>query len=88
MQESSGLTRGHELAPPALSRRGSCLTLLPMQFRPTLALPWDDLDDQGCADDGAPDWHTLIIVGPLKRRDGHGHTTLEWTVTVQCRPHP
>ena len=60
-----------------------------MQPRPTLALPWDDLDAQGCAEDGAPAWNTLIVVGPTKRRDSQGHvTTLEWTVTVQCQPRP
>ncbi len=59
-----------------------------MLFRPTFSLPWDDLDSQGCAEDGTPEWNTLIVVGPMKRRDGHGNTTLEWTVTVQCRPRP
>jgi hypothetical protein len=59
-----------------------------MQLRPTLALPWDDLDAQGCAEDGSPAWETLIMVGPVKRRDARDHVTLEWTVTVQCRPHP
>jgi hypothetical protein len=58
-----------------------------MQFRPPYALPWDDLDVQGCAEDGMPDWDTLVVVGPTKRRDPRGRTTLEWTVTVQCRPH-
>ena len=58
-----------------------------MQLRPSLVLPWDDLDAQGCAEDGTPDWETLIVVGPLKRREAHDHVTLEWTVTVQCRPH-
>jgi hypothetical protein len=57
-----------------------------MLFRPPYALPWDDLDAQSCAEDGMPDWDTLIVVGPVKRRDPHGQTTLEWTVKVQCRP--
>ena len=57
-----------------------------MQLRPTFALPWDDLDAEGCAEDGAPDWNTLVVVGPVKRRDQHGHVTLEWTAKVQCRP--
>lgn len=59
-----------------------------MLFRPAYALPWDDLDVQGCAEDGMPDWTTLIVVGPVKRRGPRGQTTLEWTVKVQCRPHP
>lgn len=78
-----------------MMRGGDCrgyasepLTLLCMQLRPTLALPWDDLDAAGCAEDGTPDWNTLIVVGPMKKRDGRGHTALEWTVTVQCRPRP
>jgi hypothetical protein len=57
-----------------------------MLFRPPYALPWDDLDAQGCAEDGTPDWDTMIVVGPVKRRDANGQTTLEWTVKVQCRP--
>ena len=57
-----------------------------MQVRPALPLPWDDLDAEGCAEDGAPDWNTLIVVGPVKRRDQHGRVTLEWTATVQCQP--
>ncbi|CCG05180.1 protein of unknown function [Blastococcus saxobsidens DD2] len=57
-----------------------------MQVRPTLTLPWDALDSQSCAEDGMPDWQTLIVVGPMKRRDAHGHVTLEWTVTADCRP--
>jgi hypothetical protein len=56
-----------------------------MLFRPPFALPWDDLDAQACGADGAPDWSTMIVVGPSKKRDSHGNTTLEWTVTVQCR---
>jgi hypothetical protein len=28
----------------------------------------------------------MIVVGPTKKRDAHGNATLEWTVTVQCRP--
>ena len=59
-----------------------------MLFRPPFALPWDDLDSQGCAEDRTPDWNTLVVVGPLKRRDKHGLVTLEWTVTVQCRHRP
>ena len=59
-----------------------------MQFRPPYALPWDDLDAQGCAEDGAPDWDSLVVVGPMKKRDAQGHTTLEWRVTVQCRRQP
>ena len=59
-----------------------------MIFSRTMKVPWDDLDAQGCADDGAPDWDSLIVVGPMKRRDARGHTSLEWTVTVQCRPRP
>ncbi len=56
-----------------------------MIFGRTVHLSWDDLDAQGCGEDGAPDWDTLIVVGPTKRRDARGNTTLEWTVTVQCR---
>jgi len=55
-------------------------------FKRTVSLPWDDLDDQGCAESGAPDWTTLIITGPTRRRDARGHVSLEWTVTAQCRP--
>ncbi len=55
-----------------------------MLLRPTVHLPWDDLDSQACAEHGAPEWHTLIVVGPMKRRHSRGHATLEWTVTVQC----
>jgi hypothetical protein len=57
-----------------------------MIFSRTITVPWDDLDAQACGEDGAPDWDSLIVVGPMKRRDARGHTTLEWTVTVQCRP--
>ena len=57
-----------------------------MIFSRTMTVPWDDLDAQGCGEDGAPDWDSLIVVGPMKRRDARGHTSLEWTVTVQCRP--
>jgi hypothetical protein len=49
-------------------------------------LRWDDLDAQRCADDGVPDWTSMIVVGPTKVRDGHGNVSLQWTVTVQCRP--
>ena len=65
---------------------GSAGTSTVMIFSRTMTVPWDDLDAQGCADDGTPDWDSLIVVGPLKRRDARGQTTLEWTVTVQCRP--
>jgi hypothetical protein len=57
-----------------------------MIFSRTMTVPWDDLDAQGCGEDGTPDWDSLIVVGPMKRRDARGHTSLEWTVTVQCRP--
>lgn len=60
----------------------------PVIARPTLQLRWDDLDAQRCAEDGAPDWNSLIVVGPTKVRDGHGNVSLQWTVTVQCRPAP
>ncbi len=59
-----------------------------MMFRHTASLPWDDLDLQGCAEDGTPDWDSLIVVGPVKQRDARGNTTLQWTVTVQCRRDP
>lgn len=55
--------------------------------RVTAPLSWDDLDAQSCLQEGAvPDWSSLIVVGPIKRRDEHGHMTLEWEVTVHCRP--
>lgn len=57
-----------------------------MITRPTVRLSWDDLDTAGCAEHGTPDWDTLIAVGPIKRRDARGRTTLQWTVTVQCAP--
>ncbi len=57
-----------------------------MLYRPTARLPWDDLDAQECGADAAPDWSTQVVVGPIKRRDQHGHLTLEWQVTVHCRP--
>jgi hypothetical protein len=57
-----------------------------MIFSRTMTVPWDDLDARGCGEDGTPDWDSLIVVGPMKRRDARGHTSLEWTVTVQCRP--
>lgn len=41
---------------------------------------------QGCTDHGAPDWNSMIVVGPNKLRDGHGNVTLQWTVTVHCAP--
>jgi hypothetical protein len=56
--------------------------------RPTIKLSWDDLDAQGCADHGAPDWDTMITVGPNKTRDARGNVTLQWTVTVHCEPAP
>jgi len=55
-----------------------------MLSRPTVHLSWDDLDTQGCGEDGAPDWSSLVVVGPNKRRDSRGRVTLEWKVTVQC----
>jgi hypothetical protein len=51
-----------------------------------MQLRWDSLDAQRCAEDGAPDWNTMIVVGPTKVRDGRGNVSLQWTVTVQCRP--
>ena len=73
------------------------LTLLPGRFAAdvlgmiygaTTRLAWDDLDAQGCAEDGTPDWSSLIVVGPMKKRDERGNVSLEWKVTVQCRPRP
>jgi hypothetical protein len=52
---------------------------------PMMRLRWDDLDAQGCADDGAPDWNSTIVVGPTKVRDARGNVSLQWTVTVQCQ---
>jgi hypothetical protein len=49
-------------------------------------LSWDDLDAQGCGEDGSPDWSSLIVVGPNKTRDSRGNVTLQWTVTVHCVP--
>lgn len=57
-----------------------------MLYRPTTRLPWDDLDAQECGADVAPDWSSLIVVGPIKQRNQYGQLTLEWTVTAQCRP--
>jgi hypothetical protein len=57
-----------------------------MLYRATARLPWDDLDARACAEDGMPDWNSLIVVGPIKRRGEHGQVTLEWKVTVYCRP--
>ena len=57
-----------------------------MIFRPTMRLPWDALDEQGCIDHGAPDWNSMVIVGPTKIRDARGNVTLQWTVTVHCEP--
>jgi hypothetical protein len=50
-----------------------------------MRLRWDDLDAQGCAQDGVPDWDSMIVVGPTKVRDGRGNVSLQWTVTVQCQ---
>jgi hypothetical protein len=55
-------------------------------FKRTVSVPWDDLDEGACAEDGAPDWTTMIVTGPTRRRDARGHVSLEWTVTVQCLP--
>jgi hypothetical protein len=60
--------------------------LRPVIFTRTVSVPWDDLDEQGCAEDGAPDWTTLIVTGPTRRRGPRGQVSLEWTVTAQCRP--
>jgi hypothetical protein len=57
-----------------------------MIFRPTMRLSWDDLDQQGSADHGIPDWNSMVVVGPNKIRDGRGNVTLQWTVTVHCEP--
>jgi len=57
-----------------------------MLARPTVHLSWDDLDAQGCGEDGTPDWSSLIVVGPTKTRDSRGNVTLQWAVTVRCRP--
>jgi hypothetical protein len=57
-----------------------------MMFRRTVTVPWDDLDDRFCGDEGRPDWTTLIVTGPTRRAGLRGTATLEWTVTVQCRP--
>ena len=60
---------------------------LPIVLHVTTArLPWDDLDAETCQEDGTPDWRTLIVVGPIRRRDVHGNTTIEWKVTVHCGP--
>jgi hypothetical protein len=59
-----------------------------MLSRPTVHLSWDDLDAQGCGEDGSPDWSSLIVVGPTKTRDSRGNVTLQWTVTVRCVPQP
>jgi hypothetical protein len=55
-------------------------------FRRTVTVPWDDLDDQSCGEGARPDWDTLVVCGPTRRSAPRGHATLEWTVTVQCRP--
>jgi hypothetical protein len=49
-----------------------------------MRLSWDDLDEQGCAEHGAPDWNTMTVVGPTKVRDSRGNVTLQWSVTVHC----
>ena len=72
---------GEEMPAPAV--RGHSGTVL---YRATARLPWDDLDARACAEDGTPDWNSLIVVGPIKRRGEHGQVTLEWKVTVYCRP--
>jgi hypothetical protein len=36
----------------------------------TARLSWDDLDDQGSAEDGAPDWRSLVVVGPTSVATG------------------
>ena len=51
-----------------------------------MTVPWDDLDDRSCGEGGRPDWTTLVVTGPTRRLGARGHATLEWTVTVQCRP--
>ena len=84
-------TRGHSplgVGPAArtfrlLRPKGHSGTVL---YRATARLPWDDLDARACAEDGTPDWNSLIVVGPIKRRGEHGQVTLEWKVTVYCRP--
>ena len=72
--------RGHSRL---LRSKGHSGTVL---YRATARLPWDDLDARACAEDGTPDWNSLIVVGPIKRRGEHGQVTLEWKVTVYCRP--
>lgn len=51
-----------------------------------MRLSWDELDEQGCADHGAPDWNSMTVVGPTKVRDARGNVTLQWSVTVHCQP--
>jgi hypothetical protein len=53
-----------------------------------MRLSWDDLDEQGCAEHGSPDWNTMTVVGPTKIRDARGNVTLQWTVTVHCEQAP
>jgi hypothetical protein len=55
-------------------------------FRRTVNVPWDDLDVQACGHDGQPDWSTLVVTGPTRRRGPYGQSSLEWTVSVQCQP--
>lgn len=57
-----------------------------MISRPTVHLSWDGVDAQGCAEDGTPDWSSMVVVGPTKSRDSRGRVTLQWSVSVQCRP--
>lgn len=58
----------------------------PAIFRRTVAIPWDDLDVEACAENGQPEWSTLTVTGPTRRRGAGGQSSLEWSVTVQCRP--
>lgn len=53
-------------------------------FRATAPLPWDELHVQACAEDGEPDWSTMIVTGPTRTRDARGQTSLQWIVTVRC----
>jgi hypothetical protein len=54
--------------------------------RPTIKLSWDELDELGCVDHGAPDWNSMTVAGPTKVRDARGNVTLQWCVTVHCQP--
>ena len=53
-------------------------------LRPTMRLSCDDLDEQGCADHGAPEWNSMTVVGPTKIRDARGQVSLHGSVTVHC----